>query len=376
MQTEQYLWNGQQWHPELPDSHAADWLLVFGSVAREGLPDELKQSFPSALVCGCSTAGEIHQEEVFDDHISVTAIRFEKGTRVRGHCVESHNAEDSESIGQQLGQQLERPELRHVFVLSCGLNINGSALASGVSHSTRAEVQVTGGLSGDGADFALTHQLFNTQQGSNLVIAIGLYGDSLTIGHGSIGGWDPFGPDREVTRSVGNVLYELDNQSALSLYKTYLGDYAAGLPGTALRFPLSLSGEGVIGDGLVRTILAVDEAEQSMTFAGDIPQGCHARLMKANFDRLVDGAAQAAEHCVSLTGQNSELAILISCVGRKMVLQQRTEEEVESVASILGDQATLCGFYSYGEISPLLPGAQCALHNQTMTITTLAEHRD
>lgn len=374
MKTEQYLWNGQQWQPTLPANHSADWVLAFGRVDSPQLPAELKHAFPNALVCGCSTAGEIHQEEVFDEHLSVTAISFEKGTRVTGHCVEINDAEDSEAIGQQLGRQLESRELRHVFVLSCGLNINGSALTSGVSQATHEEVLVTGGLSGDGANFALTHQLFNEQQGNNLVMAIGLYGDNLTLGHGSIGGWDPFGPDREVTRSVGNVLYELDGQSALSLYKTYLGDYAEGLPATGLRFPLSLSGDGVIGDGLVRTILAIDEEQQSMTFAGDIPQGCHARLMKANFDRLVDGAAQAAEHCVSLAGQNTELAILISCVGRKMVLQQRTEEEVESVASILGEQATLCGFYSYGEISPLLPDAQCALHNQTMTITTLAEH--
>jgi len=374
MHTEQYLWNGQQWQPALPENHAADWVLAFGQVERKGLPAELKQAFPNAIVSGCSTAGEIHQQEVFDGLISVTAIRFERDTRVTGHCLKIHNTEDSEAIGRQLGQQLESHALRHVFVLTAGLNINGSALASGVSHATHDGVLVTGGLSGDGANFSLTYQLFNDLLDNNLVMAIGLYGESLSIGHGSMGGWDPFGPDREVTRSAGNVLFELDNQSALSLYKTYLGDYAAGLPATGLRFPLSLSGNGVMGDGLVRTILAVDEQQQSMTFAGDIPQGCNARLMKANFDRLVDGAAQAAEHCVSIAGQDSELAILISCVGRKMVLQQRTEEEIESVASILGEQVTLCGFYSYGEISPLLPDAQCALHNQTMTITTLAEY--
>jgi len=371
MHTEQYLWNDQQRMPALPKEHAADWLLAFDRVERERLPTKLKQAFPNSIVCGCSTAGETHQQEVVDDHISVTAIRFERGARVTGHCLEIHNMEDSEAIGRQLGHQLESRALRHVFVLAAGLNINGSALAAGVSHATHDGVLVTAGLSGDGANFSLTHQLFNDLQGNNLIMTIDLYGESLSIGHGSTGGWDPFDPDREVTRSVGNVLFELDNQSTLSLYKTYLGDYAAGLPATGLRFPLSLSGDGVMGDGLVRTILAVDE-QQSMTFAGDIPQGCHARLMKANVDRLVDGAAQAAEHCVSLAEQGSELAILISCVGRKMVLQQPTEEEVESVASILGEQVTICGFYSYGEISPLLPGAQCALHNQTMT--TLAEH--
>jgi hypothetical protein len=172
---------------------------------------------------------------------------------------------------------------------------------------------------------------------------------------------------------VQDLLYELDGQSALDIYKKNLGEHARGLPATGLLFPLSLrtkDGE----TGIVRTILAVNEEAKSMTFAGDIPQGAYARFMKANSERLIDGASGAAVRTHEGFGASSpELAILISCVGRKLVLKQRTEEEVEAVHDALGGAPKLTGFYSYGEICPFTSGAPSALHNQTMTITTFAE---
>jgi hypothetical protein len=169
------------------------------------------------------------------------------------------------------------------------------------------------------------------------------------------------------------VLYELDGRSALELYKTYLGSHTANLPASGLLFPLSLRGEG--GEQrVVRTILGVDEETQSLTFAGDIPEGGYAQLMRANFDRLIDGAQDAATACAEVVGDHTpDLAILISCVGRKLVLNQRTEEEVESVRNVLGENTVLSGFYSYGEIAPLMSSTKCELHNQTMTITTFME---
>ena len=207
------------------------------------------------------------------------------------------------------------------------------------------------------------------------IAAVGFYGEGLTVGCGSLGGWDPFGPERKITRSDGNVLYELDGQSALDLYKKYLGARAAELPSSALLFPLALrTPDG--SDGIVRTVLAIDEKAGSMTFAGDLPEGAWAKFMKANFERLIDGAMGAASISIERRGDGRlapSLALLISCVGRKLVLQQRIEEEVEAVRDVLGDGPTLTGFYSLGEISPFTPNGRCELHNQTMTITTFTE---
>jgi hypothetical protein len=346
-------------------------VLVFGSpsvIQESAWRSDLQQQYPNARLLGCSTAGEIAGTMVLDESLVATAIRFEQ-SQVKANVITLSPGESSLTAGDRLGQLLEKENLTHVFVLSDGLQVNGSDLVRGLSQHLPEGVSLTGGLSGDGDRFEQTYVLLDDEAQSNRIAAIGIYGDRLRVGYGSLGGWMPFGTERRITKSEGNVLYELDGQPALALYKTYLAEHATGLPATGLLFPLRLKDQG-----LVRTILAVDEAEQSLTFAGDVPEGSIAQLMHANFDRLIDGAIEAAETShTALKGGSTELAILISCVGRKLVLKQRTEEEIEGVQEVLGEQAVLTGFYSYGEISPFAPGAPTQLHNQTMTITTFSE---
>ena len=315
---------------------------------------------------------EIHDTKVLDDTLVVTAIHFEH-TRVETARVQIENVDESLEAGKKLTESIPHDGLRHAFVLSDGLMINGTMLVEGLKAGLPAGTSLTGGLSADGDRFEETLVLWEERATSGTVAILGLYGDRLQVGYGSLGGWDSFGPERLITKSNGNVLYEVDGQSVLSLYKKYLGEHAAGLPATGLLFPLSVRTE-MDKEPVVRTLLSVDEGEQSMTFAGDMPEGAFARLMKANSDRLIEGAEGAARVSSSaMNGAPSELAILISCVGRKLVLKHLIEEEVESVREILGPDTTLAGFYSYGEISPFSPGAKCELHNQTMTVTTFSE---
>jgi hypothetical protein len=163
------------------------------------------------------------------------------------------------------------------------------------------------------------------------------------------------------------VLFELDGEPALDLYKRYLGERAQGLPATALLFPLGVRAADWNDARLVRTVLSVDEATRSMTFAGDIPEGSTAQLMRANFDRLVEGAGKAGRGLTPSDG-TPRLVVAISCVGRRLVLGERTEEELEAVADAVGPDAAMVGFYSYGEIAPSA-AARCDLHNQTITLS-------
>ena len=379
MKVEQCLWSsGRGWEDTTAEALGgdADLVLAFsasGPLADGGVLADLRRRYPAALLCACSTAGEIAGTRVLEDTTSATAIKFE-GSHVRAAQVRlAETQPDSFAAGRELASALADEGLVHVLVLSDGLCVNGSELAKGLTSARPHGVTVTGGLSGDGTAFKRTLVSVGVTAEERLIVAVGFYGPRLRVGYGSMGGWDPFGPERRITRSQGNVLYELDGQSALALYKQYLGDHAASLPASALLFPLSLrSADG--HNGVVRTVLAIDEREQSMTFAGEMPEGTYARLMKANFDRLIDGATGAAQATgLALGGHPAQLAILISCVGRRLVLQQRVEEEVESAQEVLGGQAVLTGFYSYGEIAPFAPWAGCELHNQTMTITALCE---
>jgi hypothetical protein len=378
MKIEQTIWTqAGGWEPAAPGKlgHAAQLIFLFGSKEllrqQQGLA-ELYAVYPQAHFFGCSTAGEICGNEVFDDSLVVTAVQFEQ-TGIQKAQVRIGDMAHSYEAGQSLAMALDKVELIHVLVLSDGVRVNGSDLVRGLTDHLPGGVTVTGGLSADGDRFQETFVFYEGTPQRDVVAAIGLYGRHLKVGYGSLGGWDPFGPERLITRSRGNILYELDGRSALALYKQYLGEYAGGLPATGLLFPLSLrveSGES----GVVRTILGIDEEAQSLIFAGDVPEGTYARLMKANFDRLIDGAVGAARTTYEAIGSaEPDLALLISCVGRKLVLKQRVEEEVEGVRDVLGSRPVFTGFYSYGEISPFTPSARCELHNQTMTITTFAE---
>ena len=377
MKTEQRIYSVETGWNILTDnklSQTSQIVFLFGDrelLKSEKLISEIKAFYPKADVVGCSTSGEICQDEVKNGTIVSTAIHFDK-TCVSVSSETIGDSSDSFVLGQKLAENLSKADLKHVFVLSEGLNINGSQLTKGINDILGASISVTGGLAGDQALFQETAVVCNAAGKKDIVVAVGFYGESIKVGYGSKGGWSSFGVDRMVTKSVANVLYELDGKPALSIYKTYLGEHAAQLPSSALLFPISFrSGE----ESIVRTILSVNEADGSMVFAGDIPQGEYVRLMSSSNDKLFGGAIDAAEMALeSLQASAPDLAFLISCVGRKLVLKNRVEEELEGVMETLGGDVTMTGFYSYGEICPTKPFDQkCELHNQTMTVTVFKE---
>jgi hypothetical protein len=377
VQTVSYIL-GTGWSEEIDSANdSARTLVVAFGASRFGADStpfrELRAALPNARMIGCSTAGEIHGTKVHDDTISAAIVHFEH-TSLRVASAPVLAAHDSFGAGLTIGRSLAAPDLRAIFVLSngTGAGVNGSELVSGINEIVGGRAVVTGGLAGDGSRFEKTWVLHDDEPKSGVVAAVGLYGDRLHFGHGSKGGWDIFGPERVVTRSAGNVLFELDGRPALQLYKQYLGERANELPATGLLFPLALRASRAADKRLVRTILAVDEPTQSLTFAGDIPEGSLAQLMRANFDRLVEGASGAALMVRNDGTSGPALSIAISCVGRRLVLGQRVEEETEAVLEALPSGTKQIGFYSYGEISPYSDGT-CDLHNQTMTLTTIAE---
>ncbi|MEI6621693.1 MAG: FIST N-terminal domain-containing protein [Actinomycetes bacterium] len=362
----------------LPDSALdgpSTLVLVFGDSALLDNPsalDEIIAGLPNSVILGCSTAGQILDESISDDCLTVLVACFEK-TRLAKASAELPNADQSYEVGAGLAATLQADDLTAVLVLCCGVGINGSELVRGLSGGLNESVIVTGGLAGDGTSFDRTWVIPDRTPRESFVTAVGFYGDRLQIGYGSSGGWVIFGPERLVTRSQGSVLYELDGEPALALYKKYLGDMAGGLPATGMRFPLALSEYSGSNRELVRTVLTVDEQQQSMTFAGEIPQGWLAKLMRASSYELIDGAEEAARLAIE-RGQSVDavLSLAISCVGRRMVLGENTEEELEATLEILPPGTRQVGFYSYGEISSNGSGA-CDLHNQTMTLTTFYE---
>ncbi|MFZ6819178.1 FIST signal transduction protein [Undibacterium sp. Ji22W] len=352
-------------------------LLVFGYTehfANPALNSALVSYFPDAQRVGCSTAGEITTTGVSEHTTIVTAIRFDS-SEFKVVTADITDMESSFDAGKRLAKQLHSPELRALFVLGQGVNINGSAMIEGITSELGTSLPITGGLAGDNGAFVKTYTLSNAGVSTTQLVGIGFSGEKLILSQGSFGGWKPFGPTRKVTKCIGNVLYELDGESALAVYKRYLGDYAKDLPGSGLLFPFEMLSNARESLGQIRTILGVNELDGSLILAGAINPEGYLRLMHAHTNDLVDGAETAANAALASTNnQNGQaLGLLVSCVGRKLVMGGRVDEEVEAVQNILGNNTVLCGFYSNGEIGPGYQIEACSLHNQTMTITYLAE---
>ncbi len=352
-------------------------VLAFGSVAclrSPGYFAALQDAFPGVPLVGCSTAGEISNRGVSEQSCVVTAVRFHGEVGIRVAEATIPGMDSCRGAGVALGAALQGPNLCAVLLFAKGVGVNGSAILAGLASQVGGQVPISGGLAGDDGAFLETLTLGPSGTSSEGAVAVGLYGTDLVLSHGSCGGWAPFGPARKITRSKENILYELDGEPALNVYKRYLGEHAKGLPKSGLLFPLELLNPERGRLGLIRTILGVDEAEGYLVLAGDVEAGGYLRLMHASTDDLVDGAEQAAELAGSqrLSGAGQGLALLVSCVGRRLVMGDAVEEEIEVVGAALGKATTLAGFYSYGEFAPL-GSTECKLHNQTMTVTCIGE---
>ena len=364
-------WNYLQGKKELKNP----LVLIFGNrmlLELDHIIEDIRTEFPYEHLVFGSTSGEIIDNHVFDDSIVVTAIEFENSSfEIRTENILTHN-KDAKKLGQSLYKAIPKNNLKHLFVLSEGSFVNGSSLIEGLEEHIENAIPISGGLCGDDAKFEKTLASYQSNPKEGEVVLIGFYGDTLEISFASFGGWSTFGPQRVITKSEANILYEIDGQPALDLYKKYLGDKADQLPQASLLYPLNVTPEGKSAP-VVRTILGIDIENQSMTLAGDVPVNSKVQLMMASVDAIAQGANQAAKLAMKNRKIKPQLALLVSCVGRKLVMNQRVEEEIECVKEVVGLQTAITGFYSYGEMAPFSGNTFCELHNQTMTLTLISE---
>ena len=126
----------------------------------------------------------------------------------------------------------------------------------------------------------------------------------------------------------------------------------------------------------IRTLLSIDANDSSLTFAGNIKEGEIVRLCQTNHDKLVEGAGAASNLVIGgLDAQKTNqtgLALCVSCVGRKGVMEEQVVDEVKLVQQMLGTKTSVARFYSYGKIA-LRPNTTGSKHNQTMTIGYLSK---
>ena len=353
-----------------------DLILIFFSPSFPNLDilKEYRKMYPDCIITGCSSSGEIEDISVHNNSIVITGVSFETSKVVYNEVyLPSHN--DSKTAGIELIDKFDKEGLKHVYVLSEGVNVNGDNLVKGLSHQYSDVFAITGGLSG-GTTLSVSDTLILTNDMkfvSNLVVGIGFYGEDLKVGYGALAGLNSLGVDRIITKSEDNIVYEIDDEPALDLLTRLLGSISDKHIDESIFIPLSVR-EDITNNPFIRTVIKANKIDGSITFTGNIPEGSIVRLMKSNIDRVVNAAEGAAEVSIEPIGNtHTDLTIVTSCAGRKNVLKELVEEEIQAVREVVGEDATITGFYAYGEISPYISGMKCELHNQTISITSISE---
>lgn len=333
----------------------------------------IKQSFPTSTIVGCSSAGCITPLGVLDMSLVVTIVQFDS-TELKKISLPVDYKKSFETGQNLISELIKKDHLKSVLLFGEGVDISGSELAKGINsvlNKNNLAIPISGGLAGNTKTLSDTYIISGAEKLSKSVVAIGLYGDAIQVITNTGGGWDAFGPKRKVTKAKDSTVFELDNEPALEIYKKYLKNEANDLPYSGLFFPLSIKQLG--SENVVRSLVSMDEKEKSLTFLGGVEQGSIVQVMYSNLLMLINGAKKAYTDCIYQHNHDQEsLVIAISCVGRRMVMGQKTEDEIEAIKDLMPSKASLAGYYSNGEFAPT-QNSNCELHNQTMTLAILQE---
>ncbi len=322
-------------------------------------------------LAGCTTDGEISTggfstgSVVLGGVVSDT-ITFEVAST-------SSIGAGSENAGRRLAQQLPRAAA-HVQIFSDGLTGNGCAILRGMESVFGPQVPISGGAAGDARAMKQTWQFIGSRVLTDSVTAIAFSGN-VQVGTGVRSGWFPAGVPKTVTRAAGNVVYEMEGEPALAVYRRYLGPLADKLPAVGIQFPFGIVDEvGSLGESpILRAPMAINETDGSVTFAGEIPQGSTIGLTTGgSATSLLDASADAARRAMdALGGVSPSMIFFYSCMARKILLGTRTGEETERISNVVGRHVPIIGFYTYGEYCPNVSGNECKLHNETATVTVV-----
>lgn len=381
MKVEQLIWTkdkGWEIVEECGLRGKAQLLLAFADrQLLEGMDKllDLRHMYSAADIVLCSTAGEIMDIELHDDTISAVAIYFEKSYhKIARLKIDGYS--NSYQVGKDLVAQLPTDELKHILLLVDGLSLNGNELARGVYENVPRYVSINGGLAGDSFDFQRTLLGVNRLPESGVCLAIGFYGEDLLIGQGAAGSWEELRQEYVITRSDYNRLYELDHIPASKVYQDKLGEAYRQFNTSPYSFPVEIWADNTRRDSFIRIVKTIDASRNALLMAGDAPQGFSLRILQTNVDLMLKGAKRASEKALrDFPKKNAVLALLINCVGRREILRNRIEEELDTARDILGEQPIMCGFYSYGVIAAWTPYQKPFLQHQTYLLTIFGERK-
>lgn len=350
--------------------------LLFASKVALDLP-EITAAFAKhgVDVFGVSSASEIMSDGTSDDSVfdescaglllDVPRSRYSIGI-FSGGDIPSFSL--GETAGEWASDTFERPSL---LIGSSGMTADGEQLTKGILSKFSKPIPIFGGLAGDDLQLRETLVFSGNDSTTHGVICIAFDSDYITVQGMAASGWQPIGAPKRITKSEGNVVYEIDGVPVIDAYERYLGGMNNLTTNSALaasNYPLQLvrpEGYSVLRAGLV-----VDTERNAIIYGGTVPEGSTVRFSTPPGTTIIKAAQQAMESFHNRQ-PDADALVLFSCKGRHNALGPGIEDEIEYFQKLW--DVPLAGYCSYGEIGYNEEG-YCDYYNNTCVLVTLKEY--
>lgn len=365
-----------------------DTLIVFGSCRfdHKKLLAGITSVTGDIPMVGGTTAGEISTSGFTTQSVVIMALSspgLEFSTGIGLHMSKDER-NCSAALAKKILKESSMTNVLSLLIFPNGMGGDGIKVIEGFHQVLGTEIEIVGGYLGDDERFENTFQYYNGKVYKDAIPALLISGEKgFETGIGVRSGFESIGNRLYCTDSEGNIVKKFDDERALDLYKEFLGEERSKrLPGICLEYPFGLIDEKVSIAGKeyfqLRCGLNVDHKNGTITLAASIPKGSAITLTTASRGEIINGAKLAARQArEALKGAVPQAILMFSCVGRKLVLGRRTQEEVDAVRKILGENVPIMGFYTYGEIGPIdklrEELAAAKFHNETVVLWVLGE---
>jgi hypothetical protein len=282
--------------------------------------------------------------------------------------------------GEELGDKLLygfKNIRRDLSLILCdGLIDNTQELVNSMQEKLGRSFPLVGACASDNLKYTRTNILYNDAVLSDAACAT-IWGGKISFGLGIKHGWKALGKQHLVTKSYGNIIYEIDSRPATYLYEEYLGCDIKKLQ-SELRFISVLYPIGIYLPGeeefLLRNIRSIED-DGSLILQGSIPENSQIRLMIGTKESCLEATNQAIDDVnKGLAGKLPNFVFVFDSISRSMLLRREAKKELEIIKKQFGPEIPVVGLYTYGEQAPLTAvnyQGKAYLHNQTVTLLAI-----
>jgi hypothetical protein len=365
-----------------------DFVFMFASVGHDqhSLLRAVREATGGAPLSGCSGEGTISGDYADESNFSVVVMVISSEELRWRNGLATGLGADSYATGQLVAQSLSSDlgaDSVGLFVFPDGTTVNFDHFFAGLEANLTSDrfLPFWGGGAGDNLAMVQTYQYCDDEVVSDGVAYALLSGEAhlaSTIGIGYI----PIGGERTVTRSQGNVIYEIDGKPALEVLQEYLPDLALAddwgryIPtfGLSFRAP-SYMKDGYMKDEeyLLRGINSVNTADGSVSLQTDVQEGSSVWFSSRDKEKITTGFDRMAEQIKEeLGGAQPKLVFHFDCCsrGRLMFRDQEKVQLLRLFRQAVGPEVPWAGFYTYGEIGPV--GKHNCYHTYTAVVLALS----